>query len=767
MSNEINKNKSPSSAYGQWQNFSMGLQKLGDYSTNLRSSRRLTPVKQEQEWFSDVASGVADLSSKFYKDYEDRTNLKVETYRNARSLEDIQKDIVEKKVPFQNDALAMTLLKRQVGNMYFQMADQEFSNQITNGHFVGKSPEEVDKAKFEHMQKTLDEIRQSNALDFENPQDQAFLYGFYENSYKSRMLSMSQNDEITNKHYTEKAIEVDKSTTYNKYSTGYHKVEEVEADINAQQTVTGYRYSPSQRVARLTNHLDALANNTTDGTRLLKELRYRKDASGNTFESIIGGAKVYDKFIADSELREITANVTNKYTLQNTIDDLARNPTPENIAKIIAGRDSAIESSGGVETAQTKMWNKGYEDAIKNLEKGTSAINSQIKDVIAGDRVGAWYIGTLAGTETRSFVEASKQWRDEKITEAREKAVMEALAKNTLENGSTEDKARLLILASRGEFKFAFAGKVVKDYFARNFSTMNESVNTYMKTGSLPSSILEDAQGTATLNYGNLGVLQGNILQGIPREVLPTLELYSSNPSAFLELFKDEKIGQQFSLIDQALRNGQNPIQALAGLKEYEALDSRQRAQIDRKVDKIAYSYNQGIFFDDKTTIPVNSPLRAYAYSQAMMYMRANPDADFSVVMDNMRTRMEESYSSLSQNTFIPRAQIRSYTGTYDVSNETLDEQLQDTFKDYTKDILKIPGEELKNYLPYTLYNSVNNAILVNDKNGRLVGEIPLEILCNMLMGDVEKKSSQDVMTYSKMQKAVENSPIGVDLNDR
>ncbi len=34
-------------------------------------------------------------------------------------------------------------------------------------------------------------------------------------------------------------------------------------------------------------------------------------------------------------------------------------------------------------------------------------------------------------------------------------------------------------------------------------------------------------------------------------------------------------------------------------------------------------------------------------------------------------------------------------------------------------------------------------------------------------MGDVEKKASRDVMTYSKMQKAVENAPVGVDVNDR
>ena len=757
MSNEINKNKSPSSAYGQWQNFSMGLQKLGDYSTNLRSSRRLTPVKQEQEWFSDVASGVADLSSKFYKDYEDRTNLKVETYRNAKSLEDIQKDIVEKKVPFQNDALAMTLLKRNVGNMYSTLADQEFSSRIARGEFVGKSPEEVDKAKFEHRQKTLEELRQSNALDFENPQDQAFLYGFYENSYKSRMLAMAQNDELTSKHYTDEALRTDETGFANQFSTGVHSVEDVEASFEASEQTIGYRATATEKASSLGKKIGYLAGNGECGTEILTALRNKKvKGTDVTYEAYLGGKDVWDKYVSDSVLAKYTRDATAMYKFQSDLSQLSANPTAENMAKLNGMLEASLKRSGGVKTWESELIYKQIEAGNKKLRGETAENTSKIQVAQAVSILSPWVTNKLTVGDERNATDIRKQLRENKIPDYIADVVYEQLVSEELygENSDPTRVSRTLGLIASGDFGDTHIRNFVSGTISKDLTSFRRSMLTFEDEGIMPSDV---DQVTGDFDYAPVGRISGAILQGITPGLKRQLDLFQRNPSAYRFIASKEDY-ELMTQVDFALQTNTNPVRGLANAqKVLSKYDKDQRKSFERDITKkaeiIGTSYWNTFFgwtgIPHKETPNVSPYMVNMALADAVDYAKKNPDSTVTEQFDYALKKVNNEFMGFNGVT-IPMYQVQNAFPDYQIGGLALRDKIKSGVEDVLKKELDIPEDKIKTYLDNSKYSYREEAIVIMNQENLFVTSIPLRSLKKYIENkELEEREALDKSKFN------------------
>lgn len=758
MSNEINKNKSPSSAYGQWQNFSMGLQKLGGYDANIRNpDSKLVPVKQERDWFSDVASGLGALTegaSKLYEDYKERVNVDVEEYKESHSLEEIQKDMVNKNVPFQNDPIAMSLLKRKVGALYYNLADQEFSNKIQNGEFLNKSPEELDKAKFDFMRNKLKEIAVNNAFDFENEADKDFVEGFYANSTKSRVASFIENDKVTNKHLVDKSLMTDKANLGTRFSTGIHIVEDFNDAVSNLGKASGIHYSIPQLVDLVTAGLEGVASNP-EGTELLKKLRHSNIAGlGVTGEELVGGAVAFDKFVADAEYREVSYRAQVKYALTDKVNALASDPTPKNLAELRLGLKGALESSEGVETWQTKLWHKGIEQAEKNIANSTGATKEATKMALGTDILASFYEAHMSGDHSMTDVDLNKALKENKVPDYMVKDVIETLVTNELDKGDPKRINRLLGLSTSDSFAGTYFKGALEKHFNRGVAKFNNLVTNYMETGVLP-----EVNEQGYFDYTPIGRVQGDTVRGLDEDSKKLLAIYGANPSAFSMIADGNTFGM-LQFMDMSMRMGHNPIKAYAGYKKgLDIYDANQRQSLKNKVFTDAEIIGTR-FFGDTQKVKGNELVYNIALSLATDYSLKNPDVLPTECFEHAIDSIEEQFMGISPNTAIPVAQVQHLLPNFNVGSQGIRDKLKDQFDKYLREDLGIPEDKLDHYLPYTVYVPRLNSIRVIDDTSSLIKDIPLKVLADRIANSNLKEAVGESKSRDIVREALKGGTV-------
>lgn len=376
-----NGNKSANSAYQTWRQFSGSPLKKYEGHNNKElglSTKFITPA--QSQWVKDLASTSKHLINTKKMMNED-ADKEAQRIFGSMSLDEFTQRYRDGELPSQDNPLVMSRMKKLYGQTVAGIAHTDFINRISSNEFNDKTPEEVDKLYYEHLQESYNEFK--DAFGFTNGEDSDYNNGFWDSGYKGRLITLEAHQKANDKFNKDLSTVTEKSNIAGIASQG-----NLDDSFQALSTAieTGGLVSPSDMVEGAKTLALSVATSDyafdKDGSFRLDSIKDKKIPYLNkTLYEVVGPTvwELYrDKAYQQQAERNYDAYAKTAQWAEKQI--LGLNP------EAIKGRlDEELIKSGGRETPVTKMLNGAY-------LRGLRAINSE-RAKANGARVSAENMG--------------------------------------------------------------------------------------------------------------------------------------------------------------------------------------------------------------------------------------------------------------------------------------------------------------------------------------------------------------------------------------
>lgn len=390
--------------YYNWRYFSAALERLGSRSEG-RLGGNVPPAQIKAE--RDYMALAGDLFKGAMGGFEARRNASyklADDWLAKHSLEEYHQIMKEGGVPFQDDPLAMQRLKYRHGRTLSQLAEEEFQSRIDRGEFVGKEPEEVDEAHYQHLYDVLNE--NADTFTYQTDGDYFFNQGFWEDSEANREKVFSSSQRVSDDYHTQQALIETESTIMGLVTDQHSSAEAIYGAFEQAENAYGYRITPTQRMTIAKNILEGLSARIGGDTIIAKLANKKIPNLDQTFKDVFGeeGLRAYSIQ---------SRNLTYEYDREQRLEDWTFANKAINEGNFLALQEKWAEEEGlNGKTDRADFFFKMLGQAKTQYDKDQ---NSKIANAAGGTidaikrRWAEIYIErTLRGEEVRNS--GNKEW---------------------------------------------------------------------------------------------------------------------------------------------------------------------------------------------------------------------------------------------------------------------------------------------------------------------------------------------------------------------
>lgn len=325
--------------YYNWQYFSHGMAKLkGIKPQGVNISYKAPEENYFDNWQSDVMSWLSK-GAEVYSNWRTEESVKeAKEYLNTHTLEEYKKDYRTSNIPFQNDPIAMSELKRGHGRLTFQLAKEDWLDRVKQGEFAGKnlSDEEMDVEYFNYVRQKQKEVAESLGY---NENDTDFKEGYYELSPSARVEVGTTNRSVTHAWNLQQSI-LNKKAELTSYLQ----------DANTSPSSAGSRivdilnsaefahFTPEMRDAFLQGAIATYGDRTDIAGPDVQAFGNTKLPNGQTLKEFYGKDN-WEALVNKAQINHETANALDFYQFTRDIEDIAEEGSVEELEKRLQDLD--------------------------------------------------------------------------------------------------------------------------------------------------------------------------------------------------------------------------------------------------------------------------------------------------------------------------------------------------------------------------------------------------------------------------------------------
>ena len=611
-----NGNQSANSAYQTWRQFSGSpLKKKETSKANLIDieSKFITP--SQKDWVGELyKTGSALLKTKAQID--EGSDKEAQRIFGSRSLEQFTKEYQEGKLPSQNNPLVMSRLKYMYGQNIAGLAHTDFLNRISSNEFHDKTPEEVDKLYYEHMNETYNSYRE--LFDFTKGDDSYYNNGFWDGGYKGRVLVQQAQQETKHKFTKDLASTTELSNIAGIASTSDNPYEGINA-LNMGIEM-GSLSTPKDMVKGVETFAEALTVSPhafdKDGNFRLEQV---KDVKIKTLNKTVG--EVLGHKMTTLKLKALENQATQNFDgiskLTGEISQLVANAKVEELQSML---DEELKASKGFKTPRANLLESGRNQAIKKRE----ALNSRIAGSIEDKERMSKAIAILADPNTGKISPNT-------VTGINKEAWDNAF--NVLLNQWGSDSEKLnwaLSVAERAsDIPNNPAVTWLGSYFREAFASIERDVNNFNAN---PTLVSDNWNPRAQHLFG----------------------AYSMNPNVLDSIVAKDYHGNsnRLQVLAHLYASGVPYRDVLRGISLYNTLNTEDKQKLNLKVAQEV----KNLQIEDETYGRSDDPYSiSVVRGYALAYKQLNPDADTATVM-NEAVDMFKKNNENFKGAYIPKS---------------------------------------------------------------------------------------------------------------
>lgn len=553
-------NSSIANQWGQWRYFNSALDKLGTAKpVTISINEKNVTIPEADNWlecFKDVAKAVkGGLEAKKELSYK-----LADDYLKSHSLEQYREEMTKGLVPFQDDPLAMARLKESHGQMLFQYITEDFQRRVDTNEFKGKAPEEVDAEFFKFMRENVSDVAKQFGYSSE---DVFFNRGVFANSPAERIKMMTRQKEVEHKFNVQDMFITESAKIHAIIQNGGN-AEALVGALREMDLTVGRFLDPEHRNKFWTTVISSLEN-SPEGFFNLQQLADYKDlpfANGVTIREYLGEDGYKTSLIKAYNYRY--KRDTKAYLdYQNGLDNLADSGE---LSVLEAIRNSELEANGNILT-----------DRVKDIEKAVDRAREVQRSALKATAV-------KAQNEQKALIKknlAKKFLKDASLGKELKSSDSSDLSSDDL-NVAFDDMLESGELTIEGVLGIAKNSSVpFRDNTARRYLKDKAEAASEKLTG-------------ITADYLNSGMKPETIPKEPPEEITQMIELYRTDPQAFLYATGSTKGFTESIhgaiLLMEGGRSWEDVVKRTAGFEKLKA-DSKGRA----KIESLRIKVNTGV----------------------------------------------------------------------------------------------------------------------------------------------------------------------------
>lgn len=543
-------NSSIANQWGQWRYFNSALDKLGTAKpATISINENNVTIPEADNWlecFKDVARAVkGGLEAKKELSYK-----LADDYLKSHSLEQYREEMTKGLVPFQDDPLAMARLKESHGQMLFQYITEDFQRRVDTNEFKGKAPEEVDAEFFKFMRENVSDVAKQFGY---NSDDVFFNRGVFANSPAERIKMMTRQKEVEHKFNVQDMFITESAKVHAIIQNGGN----AEALVGAlrEMDLTVGRFLDPEHQNKLWTSVISSLENSPEGFFTLQQLADSKDlpfANGVTLREYLGEDGYKTSLIKAYDYRY--KRDTKAYLdYQNGLDNLADSGE---LSVLEAIRNSELEANGNILT-----------DRVKDIEKAVDRAREVQRSALRATAV-------KAQNEQKALIKqnlAKKFLKDASLGKELKSSDSSDLSSDDI-NVAFDSMIESGEITTEGALGIAKNSSVpFRDNPARRYFKDKAEAASEKLTG-------------ITSDYLNSGMKPETIPKEPPEEITQMIELYRTDPQAFLYATGSTKGFTESIhgaiLLMEGGRSWEDVVKRTAGFEKLKA-DSKGRAKIE------------------------------------------------------------------------------------------------------------------------------------------------------------------------------------------
>lgn len=395
--------------WGQWRYFNSALTKLGESKAPAPTIKPQKTVEEVDDWFGAIGAVFKGIQGVYEARKELAENV-ADEYLQSHSLEEYKQQMMEGKVPFQDDPLAMGALKRKHGSILFSKIAQDFQDRVDANEFKGMAPEQVDAEFFKYMKEQSEGA--AKVFGYAD-NDYFFNKGLYEDSPSQRVKMMLRQKTVEDSYQRSQDLITNAARLSAISSSENVSADLIVSEYEEQGLLSGAHEKPEDTLKKAASNLEILAANPYAG-QTLRDLKDREipHLGGVTFGQIMG-EEGYKGLLIKNANAKYAVDAQDKLDYQNGLDIMANNGKA---AELEALRNAEFQASGGLLTDKIKDIEKARDAAVRvqlanakraavELEKQrekdekSAVATSYINALIRGDAVYPKTVEKLTNTD--------------------------------------------------------------------------------------------------------------------------------------------------------------------------------------------------------------------------------------------------------------------------------------------------------------------------------------------------------------------------------
>lgn len=480
---------SANNAYQAWRQFAGG-QKASPGSTgpSYQAQQIGTDVKvgpNVASQLSEFAAQAANVFGTYTKIKADNTDTKVEDWMKGKTITEYREAMAAGKVPFQDDTLAMSVLKNKSAYMLALQVESDIEGKITAGKY--KTVEEADKARVDALGAARGEYALSLSV---SPDDPAFKAGFDRDDARRRESLIRLQTDVTSKRKATEAKVIAKAEIVAPLpqviqGMGPQKGAQYIISTSRQANELGQTRSDTDSLELISHAMDSLQD-TPGGYQTLQALGAETVPFGGSavaLRDVFGGGK-FDLLVAKAQQQEHARNGNRFVALQTELNTAAATNDDVGLRSI---SNRLLKESGGLMTPEVEQVQVTLRHVQQKQQKEAAVAQQQLAAQIATDtRLNAAMV-TLGGVITGQLDGAgvSTNYSDLGLEDRSERSKVEQRLIEGFPEGPRRDAAILKLAATVPD---GYAANAIKGQVDRSNADWQVLVSR-INAGADPSSL--------------------------------------------------------------------------------------------------------------------------------------------------------------------------------------------------------------------------------------------------------------------------------------
>ena len=647
-------NSSIVNQWGEWRYFNSALKKLGESSPAQVSITPRDPiVEPEVNWMSvagDVIKGAMGV-------FEERQKLSyslADDYLKKHSIEEYQAAMKNGSIPFQDDPIAMQRLKYDHGKLVFQLSEQDFTERVNKGEFVGMPPEKVDALHYEHSKKAMKEV--SEVFGYANGNDYWFNEGFFADSENGRIKNLLRNSEVTNDRLVQQRLNNDIAKTIALINSGDLTPNSFNNVIADTLRENGYRYTPEDLSVYANTVLKALGD-SPDGDKLLEIIKDTEvPGTGITFTDYIGSAGIETIKRTSQNLR-FNMDARGMYEFKSSVDKMA---LEGNVSGLTTRLNRELSNNGNTKTDRTEYLFRSITKAQRAQERAVEVAGKKLVFDKASTDWATYLMDCVDGKPVEKSIEDKKVEYDGTGFNAKHMDVVAQSVVAKIFSEAQEHPERLKNLMAYSANK-SNTYPALKNAIARtvsdSVSQFEPFVDEWVNKGTL-----DPKKGFKTSDYGSI--------KNVPDPLKSLMVLYDINPSAFERLAGDRAV-DYVNTAKMAISLGRNPMAVIGNSKRMLAEYKRDASEKKLPVTSPSLGRHSLYGSKDPLNIDANNQLDILSLSFAEEYKKKDPETTYKDAIEAGKEVVKQSYYQVG-NTPVPRVYLEESFGNITPKEENM-----------------------------------------------------------------------------------------------